>query len=71
MEKNVGRGMARDKALELAEGKYLAYIDADDMMHKDKIGVQVKFLESNLDVRMVSCGCITFDKNSKRFASVE
>jgi glycosyltransferase involved in cell wall biosynthesis len=62
MEKNVGRGMARDKALELAEGKYLAYIDADDMMHKDKIGVQVKFLESNLDVRMVSCGCITFDK---------
>lgn len=65
MEKNVGRGMARDKALELAEGKYLAYIDADDMMHKDKIGVQVKFLESNPDVCMVSCGCITFDKNFK------
>lgn len=43
MEKNVGRGMARDKALELAEGKYLAYIDADDMMHQDKIKVQVDF----------------------------
>ena len=63
MEKNVGRGMARDKALELAEGKYLAYIDADDMMHQDKIKVQVDFLESNPDIRMVSCGYVTFDEN--------
>lgn len=69
MEKNVGRGMARDKALELAEGKYLAYIDADDMMHKDKIKEQVNFLESNPDIRMVSCGYITFDEDFKAFGA--
>ena len=65
MEKNEGRGMARDKALELAEGKYLAYIDADDMMHKDKIKVQVEFLELHPDIRMVSCGCVTFNEKNE------
>lgn len=65
MEKNVGRGRARDKALEFAEGKYLAYIDSDDMMHKDKIKAQVDFLEANPEIRMVCCGYITFDEDFK------
>lgn len=63
LNKNCGRGVARDEALKQSEGDYLAYLDADDMMHKDKLKVQVVFLEANPGIRMVSCGCITMNEN--------
>lgn len=62
LDKNCGRGIARDEALKHAEGDYLAYLDADDMMHKDKLKLQIEYLEANPDIRMVSCGCITFNE---------
>ena len=63
LSQNCGRGIARDMALKYAEGDYLAYLDADDMMHEDKLKEQVYFLENNPDIRMVSCGCITINEN--------
>lgn len=63
LDKNCGRGVARDEALKRSEGDYLAYLDADDMMHKDKLKVQVEFLQTNPDIQMVSCGCITMNEN--------
>lgn len=63
LNKNCGRGVARDEALKRSEGDYLAYLDADDMMYKDKLKVQVEFLEANPGIRMVSCGCITMNEN--------
>ena len=63
LNKNCGRGVARDEALKRSEGDYLAYLDADDMMYKDKLMVQVEFLEANPGIRMVSCGCITMNEN--------
>lgn len=63
LNKNCGRGIARDEALKQSEGDYLAYLDADDMMHRDKLKVQVEFMEANLDIRMVSCGCVTMNEN--------
>lgn len=58
---NCGRGAARDEALNRAEGKYLAYLDADDMMHKEKIKTQVEFMESHPEFMLVSCGGITYN----------
>lgn len=63
LNKNCGRGIARDEALKQSEGDYLAYLDADDMMHRDKLKVQVEFMEANPDIRMVSCGCVTMNEN--------
>ena len=63
LSQNSGRGIARDIALKHAEGDYLAYLDADDMMHEDKLKEQVLYLENNPDIRMVSCGCITINEN--------
>lgn len=63
LDKNCGRGVARDEALKWSEGDYLAYLDADDMMHKDKLKVQVEFMETNPDIQMVSCGCLTMNEN--------
>ena len=41
---NKGAGYARNKALELARGQYVAFLDADDMWKPDKIEKQVKLL---------------------------
>ncbi|WP_448863445.1 glycosyltransferase family 2 protein [Clostridium sp.] len=44
-ETNQGAGVARNKALELANGQYVAFLDADDMWHSDKIEKQIKLLK--------------------------
>lgn len=43
--RNMGAGHARNKALELASGQYVAFLDADDMWKPDKIEKQVKLLK--------------------------
>lgn len=43
----IGRGKALNKAIDLSKGKYIANIDADDLMHPKKLEIQVKFLNKN------------------------
>lgn len=59
LESNMGRGYARDFALKKADGDYLAYLDADDMLHHEKIRKQIYVMENNPEVMLVSTGCVT------------
>lgn len=63
LEKNCGRGIARDEALKHAEGKYLAYLDADDFMQRDKLSHQVEYMESHPEVMLCSCDYLTISEN--------
>ncbi|WBU90702.1 glycosyltransferase family 2 protein [Cellulophaga omnivescoria] len=47
LKKNSGAGVSRNKAIELASGSYIAFLDSDDIWHKDKLGRQIEFMVKN------------------------
>ena len=43
MNKNLGAGESRNKGIK-KKGKYICFIDADDIWHKNKLKLQIKFM---------------------------
>lgn len=62
-EKNRGRPYARQAALDVAQGKYLAFLDADDFYHPEKLEKQVSQFEDIKDLALVSCIMASYDSN--------
>jgi glycosyltransferase involved in cell wall biosynthesis len=58
--RNRGRGAARQRALEVARGSYLAFLDADDWMYPERLERQADWLAREPDVVLVSaCAAVT------------
>lgn len=47
LETNSGAAVARTKAMELANGEYMAFLDSDDLWTPDKLERQLKFMNDN------------------------
>lgn len=47
LEKNSGAAVARNKAVDLAAGKYMAFLDSDDVWFQEKLTKQIGFMEEN------------------------
>ncbi len=47
LETNSGAAIARTKAMELAKGDYMAFLDSDDLWFEDKLEKQLKFMKEN------------------------
>lgn len=47
LERNSGAGVARNQAVEMAGGKYIAFLDSDDLWKPDKLEKQIAFMEAN------------------------
>ncbi|MBF4515302.1 glycosyltransferase family 2 protein [Flavobacterium sp. ANB] len=63
--KNSGNGFARNVALEKATGKYIAYLDADDLWFPMKLEKQIQFLkEKNLPFTFSFYDCIDEEGNN-------
>ena len=46
-EKNIGAGFSRNKGIREAKGKYVCFIDSDDIWKKEKIENQLNYMKKN------------------------
>ncbi len=61
-KENKGRPFARNRALkECLKYEYVAFLDADDFFHPDKLSNQMEAFETNPNVGMVSCAMGSYD----------
>ncbi len=56
LDRNRGRGFARQHALDIAQGRYITFLDADDWIYPDKFRDQVELLETEPGLAIVSTG---------------
>lgn len=58
--KNLGVVKSRNKAIESSEGRYIAFLDADDIWKKDKLKLQIEQMRNNSS----AISCCTYKKIS-------
>lgn len=46
-EKNSGAAVSRNKALKMAKGRWIAFLDSDDMWMPEKLNYQIQFMQQN------------------------
>lgn len=49
----------------LAQGRYLARMDADDLMHPDRLARQVEYLAAHPAVDLMDCAAVTIDEANR------
>lgn len=47
MDVNSGAAKTRNKAIEISQGEYIAFLDSDDLWEKNKLEKQVEFMKNN------------------------
>lgn len=64
---NGGQGRARNKGLDVAQGKFIVFVDSDDYLHKDYLLELYKAISENkVDVAMCDATIICEDNTEKR-----
>jgi len=64
-ENNMGLSFSRNKLIKSANGKYIAWMDADDISHPDRLTKEYKYLEKHPHVALVSSWVQIIDSNGK------
>ena len=64
-ERNLGRGVSRNKAIDIVKGKYVAIMDADDIALPDRLEKQFNYLKKNKDVDLLFTWAYWIDGTDK------
>jgi glycosyltransferase involved in cell wall biosynthesis len=64
-DKNIGLTKSLNKALDIAEGDYIARMDADDVSHPTRFAEQVKYLDSHPECILVGTWAEIIDEQGK------
>ena len=64
-KKNIGAGMSRNKAIKLSKGNYIAFIDADDIWHRNKLQQQISFMKKN-QINLCHTSYYIVNRNNKK-----
>lgn len=67
LKKNSGAAVARNKALEEAKGKFIAYLDADDLWRKNKLEKQIEYMTKN----NLAFSCTDYEKINEEGVSLK
>ena len=69
-QNRLGMVKSLNYAVSISRGAYIARMDADDISHKDRIKLQVEYLERHPEVGVIGCNCYTINKNRKIIGSI-
>ena len=47
LDNNSGAAVSRTKAMELANGQYMAFLDSDDLWYPNKLEYQINYMKKN------------------------
>lgn len=64
-KKNLNVVLSRNIGLKEAKGEYICFLDQDDLYEKEKIALQVNFLNTNKDFVLVGCWTSIINENNK------
>jgi glycosyltransferase involved in cell wall biosynthesis len=62
-QQNKGRSNARNKAISIAKGQYIAFLDSDDLYLPDKLSLQVDYLDNHPKVGMIYTSALCIEEN--------
>ncbi len=62
-QKNQGLAGARNAALKQSKGEYIQFLDADDMLERDKLALQVPIFKTNHHIDLVFSNILSFKHN--------
>ena len=65
-EKNLGVVESRNKLINLSKGKYIAWLDSDDIALENRFEEEIKFLEEHPEIGLVGAYPEIIDENGKK-----
>ncbi|MCI5839511.1 MAG: glycosyltransferase family 2 protein [Peptoniphilaceae bacterium] len=72
LKKNSGAAVARNTAIDNAKGRFIAFIDSDDIWKREKLQNQIEFMKKNdIDFSFTSYRYVKNGKNEKIAHAVE